>query len=74
MVAMTELYNGGPLAAMFAGNDAYRVGDKYNITVTNDRAGLLHEWMARTFDLATNQIVLPVDSGGSETIPDSVVS
>lgn len=74
MQAMTVLYPGGPLAAMFAGSAANRVGDTYAITVTNDRAGKLHEWMARTFDLATNQILLPVDSGGSETIPDSVVS
>jgi hypothetical protein len=74
LLGMTELYAGGPLAALFAGSDAYRVGDKYAITVTNDRAGKLHEWMARTFDLATNQILLPVDAVGSETIPDSVVS
>lgn len=74
MQAMTSLYSGGPLAALFAGSDAYRIGDTYAITVTNDRAGKLHEWMARTFDLAINQILLPVDAGGSETIPDSVVS
>lgn len=74
MVGMTSLYSGGPLAALFAGSNAYRIGDKYNITVTNDRAGKLHEWMARTFDFAANQILLPVDAGGSETIPDSVVS
>jgi len=74
MVAMAELYNGGPLAAIFTGSDAYRVGDEYSLTVTNDRAGLLHEWLARTFDLAGNQMLLPVDSTGGETIPDSVVS
>jgi len=74
LVQMTELYPGGPLAAAFAGNQQFRIDDAWTITVTNDRAGLLHEWMQRTFDLAGLGLLLPSDSGGSETIPDTVVS
>lgn len=74
LVEMTELYPGGPLAAAFAGNQQFRIDDAWTITVTNDRAGLLHEWMHRTFDLAGLGLLLPSDSGGSETIPDTVVS
>lgn len=74
ILEMTELYPGGPLAAIFSGRKPFVVDDKFTVTVTNDRAGLLHEWIARTFDLPGNGILLPVDSGGTETIPDTVVS
>jgi hypothetical protein len=73
MVSMTELYAGGPFVAMFAGNTALRIDDVYTLTVANNRAGTLHEWMNRTFDLADKRLLLPVDAAGSETIPDSLI-
>jgi hypothetical protein len=73
MVSMTELYAGGPFVVMFAGNTALRIDDVYTLTVANNRAGTLHEWMNRTFDLADKRLLLPVDAAGSETIPDSLI-
>lgn len=73
MVAMTELYAGGPFAAAFGGRDAFRINDEFALAVANNRAGTLHEWMHRTFDLAQERLLLPVNSAGSETVPDTVI-
>lgn len=74
LVKMTELYSGGPFAAAFAGNADFRIGDAWTITVTNDRAGTVHEWANRVFDLAASRLLLPSNSAAAETVPDSVVS
>jgi len=71
LVEMTPFYAGGPLGALFAGRKPFVLDDKFTIAVANDRAGLLHEWLARTFDLAIHGILMPV---GTATIPDSVVA
>ena len=71
LVEMTPFYTGGPLGALFAGRKPFVLDDKFTIAVANDRAGLLHEWLARTFDLATHNILMPV---GTATVPDSVVA
>jgi hypothetical protein len=73
MVAMTELYAGGPFVAAFGGRDAFRINDEFALAVANNRAGTLHEWMHRTFDLAQERLLLPVNAVGSETVPDTVI-
>lgn len=72
LVAMTEMYSGGPLLAAFAGSTAFAAGDSWSVATTNDRAGLLREWCQRNFDMASLGLLFP--SSGSPTIPDSVVS
>ena len=73
LVEMTELYAGGPFAAAFAGGTDHLVGDDATITITNDRAGALHEWMARIFNLRQKRLLIPTDNSGSETIDDALI-
>lgn len=74
LVKMSELYAGGPFAAVFGGAADFRIGDAWTITVTNDRAGTVHEWANRMFDLAASRLLLPSATGGGETVPDTVIS
>jgi hypothetical protein len=67
-----EIYAGGPWIAAFDGSDAFDIGDLFAVTVSNDRSGLLHEWLNRNYDMRENRQLLPV--AGSPTIPDSVVA
>lgn len=70
---MQSLYQGGPLAAAFSGSVPFEAGDKFTLTTTNDRAGLIQEWFARNFDMPQLGLLLPSDTGGAETVPDSLV-
>jgi hypothetical protein len=74
LVAMTQIYSGGPSVAAFEGNIAWAIGDRYGLAVTNDRAGEFHEWMDRNFDLKAKGLLLPTTSGVGITIPDSLIS
>tara|TARA_R110000803_G_scaffold23906_6_gene58216 strand:+ start:3206 stop:4831 length:1626 start_codon:yes stop_codon:yes gene_type:complete len=73
-VPSIALYTGGPMVAMFTGETDWVVGDKVTITPTNDRGGTIHEWSNRVFDLRTNNLLLPSNSAGGETIADSLIS
>lgn len=70
---MTELYRGGPLVGVVPGGSPFKKKDKFTITVTNGREGAIQEWYNRNFDMASLGLLLPSNSAGSETIPDSVV-
>lgn len=74
MAKMTALYAGGPLIANFSGSVEWKKGDTATITATSNRAGLIQEWMERNFGMAALGLILPSDTGGSETIPDTVVA
>lgn len=74
MSPLTKLYNGGLYAMIASGRTAWEEDDTITIAVTNDRAGAIHEWMHRVFDLGGNDLLLPSDSGGSETIADSLIA
>lgn len=74
MVEMTELYAGGPSVAAFTGRTNWVPGDTAKVAISNDRAGALHEWMNRCFDLRDNRLLLPTDNAGSETIADSLIA
>lgn len=74
MAQMTELYSGGPLVAVFAGSSIFRSTDEWTLTSTNDRAGKFQEWFHRNFDMAAKGLLLPSDSGGSETIDDALIA
>ena len=72
---MTPLYSGGPPAAVFSGAVEFKkTTDTWSIAVTNNRLGLIQEWFNRNYDMSSLGLMLPSDSGGSETIPDTVVS
>ena len=77
---MDSLYSGGPQAAIFSGKTPFTKGsaqvapDSFTITVTNDRAGEFQEWFERMFDMAAKGLILPSDSGGSETQSDALIA
>lgn len=73
LLPITELYPDGPSVAIFDGADAWLEGDIITFTITNDRAGLFHEWLDRLLALRENRQQFPVDTGGSETQADSLV-
>lgn len=79
LVEMTRLYPGGPSAALFSGRVDLGTGsgqvqpDRYEIAVTNDRAGAFQEWFERNFAMAQKGLILPSNTGGTETLADSLI-
>lgn len=79
---MTELYKGGPSAAIFSGktpmrksaNDGQVEADYFVLTTTNDRAGELQEWFDRNFLMREKGLLLPSDTGGTETLLDTLIA
>lgn len=69
-----ELYTDGLVVAAFTGPTDWVVGDRASVAVTNDRAGLIHEWFNRVFSLRENRLLLPSDNAGNETIDDALVA
>ena len=67
-----ELYPGGPFVQAFSGRTPAVNGDKWDLTASNTRAGTVHEWSGRVFQLASKRLLLP--STGTTQIPNSVVS
>lgn len=73
LVEMVEAYAGGPALAVFTGPTEWALSDTGTVTTANNRAGTLHEWMDRAFDLRLNRLMLPVNDAGGETIADSLI-
>lgn len=71
LVAMTELYSGGPAVAVFSGRDEFEFGDAYSVTVTNARAGALQELLDKLFDTAGKDLKAP--SAASGNVADSLI-
>lgn len=72
LVQMTELYAGGLFIAAFSGPEDFIVGDYADILVSNDRAGVVHEWLNRFLGLQAKKILLPTASPGTQ--PDSLIA
>ena len=73
MIEPDRLYPTGPYVAGFAGTSPVSDDDTWTLTVTNDRAGSMHEYFHRNGFLSPGQL-LPSDSGGTETVLDSLIS
>ena len=73
-VQMAELYAGGPSVAILSGSTPFAQGDYYTLTSTNDRAGLIQEWFERAFAMRERGLLLPYDTGGTETIVDTLAT
>lgn len=69
LVPATQLYTGGPFAAIFSGATATVKNDRFTFAVTNTQ-GVFQEWFDRWFDMKKLGLQLPSDAGGSETIVD----
>lgn len=70
--AMTQLYDGGPYLSVIAGSTRLAVGDRFVVTVTNDRAGAFQTLFDRLFQQPS--ILLPSNAAGGETISDGLIS
>jgi hypothetical protein len=72
LAAVTEFYSGGPGVAIFTGGKTWDQNDTFSVAVTNDRAGVVREYMERNLSLAAKELLLP--TSGSPSVPDSVAS
>lgn len=73
MVPVTEFYTGGIWFAAFTGLTRWAVDDRITVTVTNDRAGALHEWANRIFDLRASGLLLPTNMNALESQSDALI-
>jgi hypothetical protein len=71
LIEATELYAGGPFVAVFAGATPFGILDEWTIPVTNDWAGKFQTYFRRCFD--NPGVLLPSDTGGTETIDDALI-
>ena len=74
MVEATLAYTGGPFVAIFAGATNLIANDKFTVAIANNRAGSFQEWFDRCFNMKSLALQLPSDTGGAETIVDSLIS
>ena len=79
LVAMTELYAGGPCVAIFGGNvlpeakSGTSDGDYLTLTIANDYAGEFQSYFERNFQMSEKRLRLPSNAAGGETINDSLI-
>ena len=64
----TQMYTGGPFAAVFAGPNGPKDGDLWTITTTNDYSGTMSFMLERNFGL--RKLGLWVPHSGTPTITD----
>ena len=74
MVQATQMYQGGPWCAIFAGSTQFAKGDKFTLAVANDLAGDFQTYFERAFDMRTLGLQLPSDTGAAETIVDTLIA
>lgn len=65
----TQLYTGGPFAAIFSGATATAKNDRFTLAFTNTQ-GVYQEWFERWFGMRLLGLQLPGNTGGSETVAD----
>lgn len=74
LTRMATIYTGGPMVAAFGGTVEFVLADTWTIAVTNNRAGLFQEYFNRNFGMADLGLLLPYDTGGTETIDDALIA
>ncbi len=74
MTPATQLYPRGPFVACFRGATDAIKNDGWNITVSNDYAGLFQHYFDRLFDMKGKGLQLPSDAAAGETIVDTLIS
>ncbi len=70
----TQLYPGGPYVTMFQGAAKWVTGDRVTATVVNDYAGEFQSAFERMFEMRAKNLILPSDTGATETVADSLIS
>lgn len=71
---MIELYPGGPNFLIVPGSTEYILDDQYVQAVTNDQGGLFQKYFDQFYDMRALGLILPSDTGGTETISDTLVA
>jgi len=71
MVQATELYDGGPYAAAFAGRQAVKEDDTWTLTLANDNGGKWSTWYERLYGMSAAGLRLP--TSGTINIPDTLI-
>lgn len=82
LVEMTELYKGGPSAAIFSGKTPMRKSstdgqveaDYFILTTANAYAGEIQTWFDRNFSMREKGLLLPSALAAGETISDGLVA
>lgn len=74
LAEMNELYPGGPFAAVFSGATDWAKGDYYTLAAANDYGGKFQTHFERFFDMSAKGLLLPSDTGGTQTISDALVA
>lgn len=69
--AMTQMYTGGPYVALVRGATDVAKDDTFTATVTNGREGAFQELFDKLFGYPEK--LLPSDTGGTETVADSLI-
>lgn len=69
-----ELYTGGVFARIFSGVESFAVNDRVICTVAKTVTGDFQDWFQRVFDMRSLGLQLPTDSGGGESIDDSLIT
>ncbi len=67
----TEMYAGGPRICQVRGSVDAGVDDLHVVTMANGREGAIQTLTQRLFD--QNDLMLPSDSAGGETVADSLI-
>lgn len=73
MAEMTELYAGGPTAAVFTGSTNWAKGDKFFATTANNFAGDFQTYINKASGLRALGLQLPSTAGGTN-IADSLIT
>lgn len=74
MAEMRELYTEGPSIMGFQGKTNVIRNDYWTLTISNNLAGMFQTDFDRNFDMKSKRLQLPSDSGGNETISDSLIA
>lgn len=69
----TQVYTGGPFLSVHSGATAFAKGDRFTVTVSNNWASEFQKGFERLFGMRSLGLVLPSDTGGTETIADTLV-
>lgn len=74
MTPATQMYVGGPYISAHSGATDTVLGDRRTLTIANNYESEFVYWLDRMFDLKTLDLMPPTDTGGTETVADSLIA
>lgn len=73
LAAATEAYTGGPWVSVHSGATNSLLEDLYTLSISNNFAGDFQKEFDRLFNMKSLGLQLPSNSGGSETVADTLI-